>query len=198
MPFIYPFSYHCRSVVLSNNMLLLELILQFGVPNCLSRLLMDVIRHFRLIMHEGLWRSSNRRHVASIVILLALFFLLAVLTRFVSWFDFFLVIGLHILLNYGRVYICVNQLSRAVYSFKTFFGHALISQSTLTLQIICADLVIGELLKHAFIVDGFLFFLEHAVLELKLFLVLLHRFRLFLFRRWWIVFDRTKRLFTRR
>ena len=78
------------------------------------------------------------------------------------------------MLHHSRVNIRINQLSRAVHSVKTFLGHALVSQRSLTLQVICADLVIGELLKHAFIVDGFLLFFEHAVLETKLTLVLLH------------------------
>ena len=78
------------------------------------------------------------------------------------------------MLYHGRVYIRVYQLFRAVYSFKSLFGHALINQCTLTLQVICANIVTGELLKHSLIVDGFLLFFEHPILELQLFLVLLH------------------------
>ena len=43
-----------------------------------------------------------------------------------------------------------------------------------SLQVFHADIIPGKFLEHFFVEDSFLFLFEHPILELQLFLVLLH------------------------
>ena len=89
------------------------------------------------------------------------------------------VVAVHLLVH-QRVDILVDEAARRVDRRQVLFRLPIVGQSPFTLQISRAYLVRTELFQHTLVKDLLLFLAEHAILELKLLFVLLHRLCLFL------------------